>query len=197
MIGLVGEGRALDIAYLFFIEVFDIVCYKILKEKLMKCGLDEQTVKWIKNWLHGQTQRVVISNTESSWRLSCVPQVLILGLILINFFIYDLDNEAEFILKKFADDTELGRAADRLAGHAAIQRNVVRLHKWAGNLMKINKEKYKVLHLGKNNPRRPVYARGCTVGMKLGRKGHDGPDGQQVERVPAMYLVAKKINGLD
>lgn len=37
---------------------------KILLEKLMKCRLDEQTVRCIENWLHGWAQRVVIRGTE-------------------------------------------------------------------------------------------------------------------------------------
>ena len=54
----------------------------------------------------------------------------------------------------FAADIELGGVADRTEGCAAIQGDVVRLEKCANrNLLKFNKEKSKVLHLGRNNPR--------------------------------------------
>ena len=57
-------------------------------------------------------------------------------------------------LSKFTDDTKLGGVADRPGGCAAIQRDLHRLKKWAGrNRTKFNKRKYKVLPLGRNNPR--------------------------------------------
>ncbi|GAB0204008.1 hypothetical protein GRJ2_002866400 [Grus japonensis] len=45
MTGLVDEGTTVDIVYLDFRKTFDAVSHKILLEKLMIYGLDEQTVE--------------------------------------------------------------------------------------------------------------------------------------------------------
>ncbi|GAB0184903.1 hypothetical protein GRJ2_000955600 [Grus japonensis] len=68
------------------------------------------------------------------------------GAILFNVFISDLDDGTQCTLNKFADTPN---------GRAAIQRNIDKLSKWTDrNLIKFSKGKYKVLHLGKNNPMR-------------------------------------------
>jgi len=55
-------------------------------------------------------------------------------------FINDLDDGAGCTLRKFGEDTKLGGVADPSEGHAAIQRDLYRLEKWADwNLMEFDK----------------------------------------------------------
>lgn len=62
----------------------------------------------IANWLKW-TQRMVISCTKSRWKTitSGVPRGPILGAVLFNIFIYDLDDGAVCALSTFADWTML------------------------------------------------------------------------------------------
>lgn len=52
-----------------------------------------------------------------------------------------------------ADDSKLGGVTETPEDPAAIQRDLGKWEKWANrNVMKFNKEKYEMLHLGRNNP---------------------------------------------
>jgi len=122
------------------------------------------------------------------------PPGSVLGPVLFNFFVNDLDDELECTL---SNDTRLGGVADTLAGCAGIQHDLDRLESWAErNLMRFNKGKCRVLHRGRNNP------------MHEYRLGDDLLESSSAERDLGVHerdrltmsqqcaLAAKKANGI-
>jgi hypothetical protein len=84
-----------------------------------------------------------------------MPQGSVLGPVLFNIFINDLDDEATVrqILKKFADDTKVGQIIEGQNDSAELQATLDRLCQWAARWgMAFNVQKCHVRHVGRINP---------------------------------------------
>jgi hypothetical protein len=153
----IDAGKPFDIVYLDFAKAFDKVPRERLLEKLRAHGVQGRALNWIRSWLTGRKQRVVLNGKCSTWAevLSGVPQGSVLGPILFLIFINDLDSAAELIsiLKKFADDTKLGQSAGTPEERELLQQALDNLCIWAKRWgMEFNVKKCKVMHIGFNNP---------------------------------------------
>ena len=162
------DGEQIDAVLLDFSKAFDRVPHQRLLLKLHFLGVRGRLLSWIKDFLSGRTQRVILEGKMSSEAAvtSGVPQGTVLGPLLFLVFINDLPECVSSEIRLFADDCLLYRSIRSQDDAAAIRDDLASLQIWESKwLMSFNPDKCEVLRI--TNKRKGVIQHEYTIHGKV------------------------------
>jgi hypothetical protein len=136
-----------------FSKAFDKVSHARLLYKLERYGVSPPVCGWIKSFLSGRTQQVVIDGeaSDSVPVTSGVPQGTVLGPSLFLAFINDMPSyTTHSTVRLFADDTIVYLTVSTIDDCIKLQENLTNLAKWEQDwLMEFHPDKCNVLRITK------------------------------------------------
>ena len=143
------SDREVDAIYLDFSKAFDRVDIEVLLAKLKRYGIGGKIYDWIRAWIKGRHQCVVVDGATSAWIevLSGVAQGSVLGPLLFLIYILDLESVLDKTMAlTFADDTKLIRAIRELSDKNELQLDLLKVSEWAtSNNMVLHESKFQLL----------------------------------------------------
>ena len=124
-------------------KAFDSICHNLLLAKLRAYGVGEEAIDFLYSSLSGRKQRVKVNGVFSDWLpVYCgVPQGSLLGLLLFNVFINDLNCSVQLSsLRLYADDTTAyAFNTDISALELSLNKDLENLSSWfAANHLSVN-----------------------------------------------------------
>ena len=156
-----ASGSQVDSILLDFSKAFDKVPHARLAHKpLHYYGVRNTTLQWIKSFLSGRKQEVVLEGVHSSQAdvTSGVPQGTVLGPLLFLAFINDMPDVVESSSTRlFADDSMLSRPVATVQDQQLLQDDLTRLEAWEKQWqMEFNPGKCVVLRISPNKNTVPL-----------------------------------------
>ena len=127
-----SQGRQTDLILLDFSKAFDRVNHMTLLHKLHQHGVRGNTLSWIKAFLIGRSQTVILEGESSSEIpvTSGVPQGSVLGPLLFLLYINDLPENIHSQARLSADDTAIYITINNHSDSDTLQQDLDTLHTW-------------------------------------------------------------------
>lgn len=148
----VDKGCAVDVAYCDLRKAFDTVPHRRLLEKLRSYNITGELLDWMKSFLCGRKQRVIVNGERSEMKevISGVPQGSVLGpllfVIYVNDLVEEIHNSSVFL---YADDTKLFKEIKNKEDCEALQEDLLRMESWSKKwLLRFHPQKCCVMRIG-------------------------------------------------
>ena len=147
-----NQGGQTDAIVMDFSKAFDKVDHQRLLLKLHRLGINTTVIAWIKSFLSGRSQNVVLVGERSGacLVLSGVPQGSVLGPCLFLMYINDMPDSIKSNIRLFADDTIMYLTITNHSDCQALQSDLTTLESLESEwLMTFNPEQCEVIRITK------------------------------------------------
>ena len=160
LLSRLDSREEVDIAILDFSKAFDVVPHERLLRKLRLYGIEGKCLAWIREFLMGRTQSVLVdgvrshsaSRTDGDAVLSGVPQGTVMGPLLFLLFVNDLPSvlDPSTSCRLFADDCLIYRSINSMDDKVILDGDLDSLFAWGQTWgLKFNVSKCSMLHLAR------------------------------------------------
>ena len=152
------NGEIIFLILLDYSKAFDIACHDLIIAKLRALGFEESALSWLKSYLYGRQQKVILESGESTLVTlkNGVPQGSILGPLLFTVLVNDISDfiqNCQYHL--YADDTQLylkTKVDFAVETILLINEDLERIAKFSKmSFLKINNDKSKFIVIGSKN----------------------------------------------
>ena len=133
----IDSGKEVRVIFFDISKAFDRVWHKGLISKLKVCGLSDEYLLLLRDYLSERKQCVVLPGAKSDWKdvKAGVPQGSILGPLLFLVYINDIASQVNSNIRLFADDTSLYLVIDHPNNIAisanSLNEDILKISQWA------------------------------------------------------------------
>ena len=171
-----GRGEITLMVLADFSKAFDTIDYKTFLYKMHALKFSNSFLKWLVNYLHNRQKFVQVDDKMSELIQTRfgVPLGSILGPVLFNLYVTDLQGQIEQPCFQYADDTTIivqGRPKNCCSLENAMNKDLMKPNSWSASAnLALNPKKTKVMLLSTKQLSRHHNLDDFTPALKIGKQ---------------------------